>query len=461
MDFVVVAGIIMLMHTYSASALAVPTSREGNVTCMKDEFKCKTGKCIPSHWQCDNDKDCTDGSDEDELLCQKKVCNLDEFTCKSSPGECVPLTWMCDDHPDCSDGSDEKSCNETCRSDEFTCKNGKCIQKRWVCDVDNDCGDNSDEENCPDRDCASEFRCSEKICIAAKWRCDGEYDCIDGKDEQGCPKTNRPSICLPEEFECTDKMCIHKSWICDGQKDCLDGSDEAPMHCHNITCRVDQFQCKDHTCIAGHFHCDGHHDCSDGSDEENCGVPASKCDPKTQFDCGGGQCIPYSQVCDTRQDCPNAEDEPKDKCGINECHDNNGGCTQKCVDTPSSFYCDCNHGYKLVDNRTCKDIDECEIPGSCSQICINEKGGFKCDCETGYMRDPRDPTKCKSIEGHASLLFARRRDVRKISLDHHEMTSIVNETNSATALDFVFRTGMIFWRMSLIKRSTKHLLRRE
>lgn len=25
------------------------------------------------------------------------------------------------------------------------------------------------------------------------------------------------------------------------------------------------------------------------------------------------------------------------------------------------------------------------------------------------------------------------------------MTSIVNETNSATALDFVFRTGMIFW----------------
>lgn len=61
------------------------------------------------------------------------------------------------------------------------------------------------------------------------------------------------------------------------------------------------------------------------------------------------------------------------------------------------------------------------------------------------MRDPRDHTKCKSTEGHASLLFARRHDIRKIALDHHEMTAIVNETRSATALDYVFRTGMLFW----------------
>lgn len=169
-----------------------------------------------------------------------------------------------------------------------------------------------------------------------------------------------------------------------------------------------------------------------------------------------------SQVCDKKPDCPDHEDEPEGRCGKNECHENNGGCSQICVDTPASFYCDCNPGYKLVDNRTCKgnginklfsffnkcmfsDINECEIPGICSQTCINDKGGFKCDCETGYSRDPRDLTKCKSVEGHASLLFARRHDIRKIALDHHEMTSIVNETNSATALDFVFRTGMIFW----------------
>lgn len=84
------------------------------------------------------------------------------------------------------------------------------------------------------------------------------------------------------------------------------------------------------------------------------GTPATVCDPKTQFHCGGDTCIALSQVCDGRQDCPAWEDEPRDKCGKNECHDNNGGCSQKCVDTPAGYYCDCNTGYQLVDNRTCK-----------------------------------------------------------------------------------------------------------
>ncbi|CAH1982642.1 unnamed protein product [Acanthoscelides obtectus] len=418
-----------------------------NRTCNADEFRCTSGKCIPQRWQCDNEKDCSDGSDEDPQSCQKKTCSLDEFTCRSKEGECVPLTWMCDDNQDCSDGSDEKSCNETCRSDEFTCKNGKCIQLRWVCDSDNDCVDNSDEENCPVNDCPPEFQCKDKFCFPKKWRCDGEYDCSDGKDEQGCPKTNpKLSFCLSNEYECADRFtCIHKNWLCDGSKDCPDGSDESLENCQNITCRVDQFQCKDRSCIPGHLHCSGHPDCPDGSDEEECGTPVQECDTKTQFDCGDGQCIPLSQVCDGKQHCPNFEDEPSDKCGVNECHNNNGGCQHKCIDTPASYYCDCHQGYKLVNHTACKDIDECDIPGSCSQICINDRGGYKCECYPGYMRDPRNVTRCKAIEGHASLLFARRREIRKISLDHHEMTSIVNETNSATALDFVFRTGMIFW----------------
>lgn len=318
-----------------------------------------------------------------------------------------------------------------------------------MCDLDNDCEDGSDEKGCPAVTCApdTEFQCSESTCIASRWVCDGEYDCLDGKDEQGCAKsaTSTP-ICMPKEFECGDGItCIHKEWLCDGTKDCPDGSDESPSNCENTTCRPDQFQCKDRTCIQGHLHCSGHAECSDGSDEEDCSLPVTKCNPKTHFDCGGGTCIPLSQVCNGHRDCPEAEDEPRDKCGKNECKINNGGCTQICVDTPASYYCDCRPGYELIDNRTCKDINECEISGSCSQICINDKGGFKCECQPGYMRDPRNNTKCKATEGHASLLFARRRDIRKISLDHHEMTSIVNETNSATALDFVFRTGMIFW----------------
>ncbi|EEB15646.1 Very low-density lipoprotein receptor precursor, putative [Pediculus humanus corporis] len=405
--------------------------------------------CIPLTWQCDGQKDCSDGADEDPKVCQSKVCTPEEFSCRSMPGECVPLTWMCDDNPDCSDGSDEKTCNETCRSDEFTCSNGKCIQERWVCDRDDDCGDGSDEKNCPATTCApvTDFACSEKYCITARWRCDGDFDCPDGSDEKDCPETANPtSRCTAREFECLDRIsCIHQSWVCDGDKDCPDGSDEDISRCKNTTCRADQFQCKDKTCIPGHLVCSGTIECSDKSDEENCDIPISKCDLKTQFDCGGGICISLEKVCDKKLDCPKWEDEPKDSCGKNECLIDNGGCSQLCVDTPGSYYCHCHEGFKLIDNKTCTDIDECEIPGTCSQICINEIGGFKCQCVQGYLRDPRNYTKCKAVEGHASLLFARKHDIRKISLDHHEMTAIVNNTKSATALDFVFRTGMIFW----------------
>ena len=102
------------------------------------------------------------------------------------------------------------------------------------------------------------------------------------------------------------------------------------------------------------------------------------CNRKTEFDCGDGMCIPLSKVCDKIQDCPDAEDEPVDKCGRDECKLNNAGCSQLCVDTQAGYYCECLKGYKLAsDNRTCEDINECEIAGSCSQLCTNGRGSFK------------------------------------------------------------------------------------
>ena len=49
------------------------------------------------------------------------------------------------------------------------------------------------------------------------------------------------------------------------------------------------------------------------------------------------------------------------------------------------------------------------------------------------------------MEGHPSLLFAHKTDIRKISLDsRNDIVAIVNETRSSCAIDFNFRTGMIY-----------------
>ncbi|XP_015585106.1 very low-density lipoprotein receptor isoform X2 [Cephus cinctus] len=418
--------------------------------CTDSEFTCGNGKCIPVRWHCDNEIDCPDGSDENPEVCSLRPCTETEFQC--SPGTCLPISWKCDGQPDCPDSLDETNCeNETCRQDEFTCGNKNCIQKRWVCDGDDDCGDGTDETNCSATTCRPglEFACSQSSCISSRWRCDGDFDCPDHSDEIGCksyPTGETPSHCGDREFVCGDRItCIHHSWLCDGDKDCSDGSDESPERCHNVTCRADQFQCGDSSCILGHLYCNGKNDCRDGSDEQNCTTKSVTCDPTTQFECSVGSCIPLSSVCNKEPDCLGWEDENHELCGVNECLHNNGGCSQICVDLPIGFRCDCRPGFRLIDNRTCDDIDECMEPGSCSQYCFNEKGGFKCSCANGYQRDQRNVTRCKAAEGHASLLFARRRDIRKVALDRQEMTAIVNNTKTATALDFVFRTGMIFW----------------
>ncbi|KAK6630599.1 hypothetical protein RUM43_014584 [Polyplax serrata] len=120
-----------------------------NRTCSDTEFRCANGICIPLTWQCDSQRDCSDGSDEDLRICPVKNCTQTQYEC--SPGYCIVKAWTCDGFADCLNGKDEDGCEaKVCTPDEFTCRStpGECVPLTWMCDDNPDCSDGSDEKSC-------------------------------------------------------------------------------------------------------------------------------------------------------------------------------------------------------------------------------------------------------------------------------------------------------------------------
>ncbi|XP_058016320.1 EGF-containing fibulin-like extracellular matrix protein 2 isoform X2 [Ahaetulla prasina] len=139
-----------------------------------------------------------------------------------------------------------------------------------------------------------------------------------------------------------------------------------------------------HTCSQG-YEPDHYGSCAD---VDECEYDLHDCQPSQQ-------CI--NTIGSFHCQCPEGYRKIGTECvDIDECRYRY--CQHRCVNSPGSFTCQCESGFQLAsNNRSCVDVNECEMGAPCKQRCFNTYGTFICRCNQGYELDHNGYT-CKDVD---------------------------------------------------------------
>ncbi len=296
------------VHSDSAEGHFVCQSNTKSYIFAPNTHLCTNGGMISISSLCDNQNDCSDGSDEFTCFCSND--QKEQHFCKhvSSPHKCGPLYYntvdgICKMHVP----KNKHQLVSKPQKQLFTCFSNKTINTNLVDDFLPDCGPHGEDEGmlklllktgketgctrkeqtpcrpghprcffihdtcsyklgksgnlepcrngghlvqCHTFECSAKYKCVSSYCIPWTYFCDGKWDCLNGEEEDTKSCLKHFEICKMM-FRCANraKMCIHPGNVCDGTEDCPGKDDELLCELKTISCLTGCF------CLGFALHC--------------------------------------------------------------------------------------------------------------------------------------------------------------------------------------------------------------
>ncbi|KFV69187.1 Matrilin-2, partial [Dryobates pubescens] len=264
---------------------------------------------------------------------------------------------------------------------------------------------NADHKTCSTQDlCAVEQHDCEQICVNTP----GSYvcQCYEGYELHANGKN-----CLAVDYCALDNQgCQHE---------CVNTEDSYYCRCYpgfllnpdKRTCRrPDYCALEDHGCEQECVNADDSYFCRcqegfrlnpDKKTCKTCPTPLhSAGTPPTRAGCTGTHPV-SSSVCPSLQLQPH----PWAACSrVDHCAESNHGCEQLCLNTDTSYVCQCTEGFVInEDLKTCTRVDYCALSDhGCEHLCVSGDRSYTCQCLEGYRlrsdgKTCRRKNVCKSV----------------------------------------------------------------